>query len=395
VRKVLYERLQLPVHAVTAGGLASTSETAIADLKGAHPIIGELLHYRELEKLRGSYLEGWKQFIVDNFIYFSYKQSGTVTGRFSSRLHQMPTDGAIRSVISVGEDLEWEFFAADLSQAELRIAAEMSGDVSLIDAYRSGRDVHWDTVLYMIGAGHMDEYAQHALDTAQTLRPLRLNKWALSAALGIMGEEGVEKCTAVWKGWKEARTRAKRINFGFLYGMMERKFMQKGLVDYDWPCTLQQARSFRNGFFEQRSGLAPWHSRCKALARIDGYVTNLFGRMRRLPAIQSSDQEARSEAERQAVNSPVQGTIGDWKAAAMIEIHETIPHNHIRLGGEHHDALLGRVKRKYKDEALPKVRTIMQRPKLLDTFNIDMKVPMLVDVNIGPWGKGLVYRDPL
>jgi DNA polymerase-1 len=391
IAEVLFTDLGLPVAQETPTGKPSTSEEAIVDLKGKHPIVNELLHYRELDKILGTYLEGWKQYIVGDRIYFSYKQTGTVTGRFSSRLHQIPTDGDIRSIIAVDDRSGWEFVAADLSQAELRIAAEMSGDMSLIEAYREGRDVHWDTVLYMIAAGHMDEYSDQAINTA---RKLGSRFQGLTEALDALRLAGVDTCKKIWSGWKDARDCAKRINFGFLYGMYENTFIEKAKVDYDWMCTWGQAHAYRVGFFEQRRGLEPWHNRCKRIARIDGYVTNMFGRVRRLPAIQSSDKLARMEAERQAVNSPVQGTIGDWKAAAMVEINETIDKDQFKLCGEHHDALLGLVRKGYEDDVLPRVRRIMERPRLLKTFKIKMAVPMVVDVNLGPWGRGAVYRDP-
>lgn len=404
VAKILFEDFELPIQQKTPTGDPSVSEAAVVDLKGKHLIVNQLLRYRELDKILGTYLgrtlsdtgggkkakKSWKQYIAGDRIYFSYKQTGTVTGRFSSRLHQIPTDGDIRSIIATSEDSNWDFVAADLSQAELRIAAEMSGDASLIEAYREGRDVHWDTVLYMIAAGHMEEYTDHAIDTAIALDSTR---HTLSYALEILREAGIEKCKKIWSGWKYARDCAKRVNFGFLYGMYEDKFIEKAKVDYDWMCTWKQAHSYRMGFFEQRRGLEPWHNRCKRIARIDGYVTNMFGRVRRLPAIQSSDKLARMGAERQAVNSPVQGTIGDWKAAAMVEIHETVDKEQFKLCGEHHDALLGLVRRGYEDDVLPRVRRIMERPRLLKTFKIKMSVPMVVDINIGPWGRGAVYRD--
>jgi DNA polymerase I len=397
IAAVLFEDLGLPVMAKTPTGAPSTSEAAVVDLKGEHPIIDQLLHYRELDKLLGTYLEGWKQYIVGDRIYFSYKQPGTVTGRFSSRLHPIPTDNEIRSIIALADDTpvakDWQFVAADLSQAELRIAAHMSGDPSLIEAYRNGRDVHWDTVLYMVAVGHMDEYHKQALDTAEVLFGGK-RAYSLDQALTGMRRAGIDKCKEIWAGWKGARDCAKRINFGFIYGMYENTFIQKAKVDYDWMCTWKQAHGYRTGFFEQRKGLEPWHNRCKKLALIDGFVTNMFGRVRRLPAIQSSDKLARMEAERQAVNAPVQGTIGDWKAAAMIEIHETIDPEKFKLAGEHHDALLGLVRRGYEDDVLPRVRRIMERPRLLKTFKIKMAVPMVVDVNVGAWGKGRVYSDP-
>jgi uracil-DNA glycosylase family 4 len=395
VARILFEKLKLTIQSRTPTGAPSTGEAAVVDLKGKHPIINELLHFRELEKILSSYLEGWKQYIVGDRIYFSYKQPGTVTGRFSSRLHQIPTDGDIRAIIALQDDSDWEFVAADLSQAELRIAAEMSGDTTLIDIYRKGQDVHWNTVLFLVGAGHMPEYAQAAIDTVAKLNVCKkYGKPSLSDALTIMRELGVEACTKAWKEWKTARTNAKRVSFGYLYGMYENTFMKKARVDYDWECTWDQAHAFRTGFFEVYPGIEPWHNRCKRIARIDGYVANMFGRIRRLPGIQSTDKDARMEAERQAVNAPVQGTIGDWKAAAMVEINETIDRDQFRLCGEHHDALLGLVRKGCEDDVLPRVRRIMERPRLLKTFKIQMNVPMIVDVNVGAWGRGRVYRDP-
>lgn len=488
VAKVLYEDASLPIKQRTPTGAPSTSEAAIVDLKGKNPIVNELLHFRKLDKILGTYLEGWKQYIVGDRIYFSYKQTGTVTGRFSSRLHQIPTDGDIRSIIAARSDNEWEFVAADLSQAELRIAAEMSGDSSLIEAYLKGWDVHWDTLMFMLKSGRTDaedlalesvrkyclqhevppdragcevlqavwtthkerESTEELLRMARTQRantsarsrfwrstnglrksllegggipaaftrldektlravqeyqvissasqksrPPRQSTLQLSDALSVMSCITPSVAQELSKDWKDWRNKAKRIGFGYLYGMYENTFIKKAKVDYDWDCTWNQAHAYRTGFFEQRRGLEPWHNRCKRIARIDGYVTDMFGRVRRLPAIQSSDKLARMEAERQAVNSPVQGTIGDWKAAAMVEINETVDRDQFKLCGEHHDALLGLVRKGYEDDVLPRVRRILERPKLLKTFKIKMSVPMIVDVNVGPWGKGKVYRDPV
>lgn len=390
IADVLFAQLKLPVMLKTPTGKPSTSEEAIVDLKGKHPIVNELLHYRELTKILGTYLKGWREYMVGDQLYLGYKLHGTVTGRYSSRLHQIPTDGDIRSIITAPPG--WTFFAADLSQAELRDAAERSGDIGLVSAYRDGRDVHWDTVLYMVGAGHMPEYAQAARRTAIKLG---LVGGSLTDALALLRNAGIEKCTKIWSEWKVARTNAKRINFGFLYGMYEKTFIKKAKVDYDWYCTWDQAHGFRTGFFELRPGLPDWHDRCRRLVRLDGYVSNMFGRRRRLPAIHSSDKDLRMEAERQAINAPVQGDIGDWKACALIEIHETIDREQLRLQGEHHDALLGIVRNGCEDATLPKLRKIMQRPKLFDRFKINWQVPMLCDINLGPWGAGKPYLDPV
>lgn len=217
---------------------------------------------------------------------------------------------------------------------------------------------------------------------------------SLSEALEILKDYGHGESIKVWKGWKEARKKAKAVNFGFIFGMHENKFIQQAKTKYDWDCTYEEAHDFRTAYFELYQGVIPWHDKQKKLVKIDGHVRNLFGRVRRLPGIYSSDRDLRGEAERQAINSPVQGTIGDWKSAALVEIEETIPTSKLRIVGEHHDALLMIFRPKYRDEVLPQVRRIMRRPKLFDLFKIDTVVPMESEIEIGPWGAGKNYEDP-
>lgn len=395
VRKFLYDNLDLTTTIKTKGGLPSTGEDAIVELRGQHPVADQLVKYREKEKFLGTYIEGWKPYIYEGRLYLGYKIHGTVTGRYSSRLHQIPRDGTLRNLGTAPPG--WEFFQADLSQAELRIAAELSRDLELVSCFRpGGQDVHWRTLLYMIGSGRSKEYTKPSILTAR--KATGHKNLTLSDAIEILVEIGHNGAIEIGKelgiNWKEARKKAKAINFGFVFGMYEKKFIQQAKTKYDWDCTYDEAHDFRTAYFELYNGIPPWHEKQKKLCRIDGYVRNLFGRIRRLPTIHSRDKEARMEAERQAINSPVQGTIGDWKAAALIEIEETIPTSKLRLVGEHHDALLGIVRPEYKDEVLPKVRAIMRRPSLFDVFNVSTVVPMESEIEVGNWGAGKTYEDP-
>lgn len=394
ISTLFYKRLKLKCSVKTKTGNPSTGEDALVELKGQHEVADQLIRYRELEKFLGTYIEGFKPFIHDGKLFLGYKIIGTVTGRFSSRLHQIPRDGTIRNlgVAPTG----WEFAQADLSQAELRIAAELSRDLELVSCFRAGgQDVHWRTLLYMIGSGRAREYTKRAMETANELRLGNKDEdITLTEALEILKDYGHSAAISKWKGWKEARKKAKAINFGFIFGMYENKFIQQAKTKYDWDCTYEEAHDFRTAYFELYQGVIPWHNKQKTLVKIDGQVRNLFGRIRRLPGVYSSDRELRSEAERQAINSPVQGTIGDWKSAALVEIEEMIPTSKLRIVGEHHDALLMIFRPKYRDEVLPKVRAIMRRPKLLDEFKIYNEVPMDSEIEIGPWGAGTTYEDP-
>lgn len=395
VRKFLYDNLGLTTTIKTDGGLMSTGEDAIVELRGQHPVADQLVKFREKEKFLGTYIEGWKEFIHEGRLYLGYKVHGTVTGRYSSRLHQVPRDGTIRNLATAPSG--WEFFQADLSQAELRIAAELSGDLELVSCFRpGGRDVHWRTLLYMIGSGRSKEYTKPAILTAR--KATGHKNLTLTDAVDILSEIGHNGAIDIGKelkiNWKEARKKAKAINFGFIFGMYENKFIQQAKTKYDWDCSYEEAHDFRTAYFELYQGVIPWHEKQKRLCKLDGYVRNLFGRVRRLPGIYSRDKGLRMEAERQAINSPVQGTIGDWKAAALVEIEDTIPSNKLRLVGEHHDALLGIVRPEYRDEVLPRVRAIMRRPSLFDLFKINTVVPMESEIEIGNWGCGVSYEDP-
>lgn len=392
VATFLYETLEIECKVYTKKGAPSTGEEALLGIKGTHPVADELIKYRELERFVSTYLDGWKEFTVDGKLYLSYKIHGTVTGRYSSRLHSVPRDGTIRNLVVAPPG--WTFCQADLSQAELRIAAELSGDLELINCFRPGGvDVHWRTMLHTVGTGASGEYHKLAIETAKAfVHPPR--KLTLSDALAVLLKAGHEAAIAAHKAWKEARKRGKSINFGFVYGMYEKKFIETCKLKYGYEPTYDEAHAFRQAYFELYVGIPRWHEKQKRLVKLDGYVRNLFGRMRRLPSIHSSDKLARMEAERQAINSPVQGVIGDWKAAALVEIHETIDRKKLKIVGEHHDALLMIVKNGCEDEVLPQVRRIMRKPALLDVFKIKMAVPMESEIELGPWGAGKKYEDP-
>ena len=216
--------------------------------------------------------------------------------------------GTARSAILLLRHQDGFLHRLTLSQAELRIAAELSRDLELVSCFRAGgQDVHWRTLLYMVGSGRSREYLETAIKTARELAGVK--QINLTDAMEILGEAGHTKAIEKWKGWKEARKKAKAINFGFVFGMYENKFIQQAKTKYDWDCTYEEAHAFREAYFELYRGIPPWHEKQKALVRADGSVRNLFGRLRRLPGIHSSDKELRMECERQAINSPVQGRL--------------------------------------------------------------------------------------
>lgn len=350
VGKAFFEEMNMPVTQMTAKGKPSTSESAILDLKDKYPIAAKLAKLRELEKYLSTYINGWDALRDGDFVYFGYKLDGTVTGRYSSRLHQVPRDAEVRSLITAPEG--WSFVAADYSQIELRIVAQLSQDPTMVHVFASGGDIHSHTASLIAG-------------------------------------KNVEDLT------KEERKMAKAINFGLIYGMGWKKLMVYAWEKYGVRLTPQQAKTFRRRFFEMYDGLLKWHDRQRRIVRSRGYVRTLTGRMRHLPNINSGDESARAEAERLGINSPVQGFGSELKSMAMVELHETFRNrrDEFRLKGEHHDAILMWVKTASLGRILPHVKNIMENPKLLNTFEIDMSVPLIAEIEVGPWNKGVKWGE--
>lgn len=388
VAQLLYQDLGLPILARTDGGAPSTAEDVLNALRTQHPIAAELANYRGLQKYLSTYLEGLKDFTVGSRVFLSTHLSGTVTGRYSSRLHSIPRDGAIRNLFTAPPG--WVFVQADLSQAEVRVVATMSGDLELRRCFTEGIDVHWRTLLHMINVGG-GEYVDPAIATAKQTGNYR--KLSLANALEILTIVGHEKAIGLWSGWKEARKKAKGVVFGFIYGMGPQKFVEYAKLKYGFEPTLDEAEVLRDAFFGLYSGLPKWHDRQRSLARNCGQVHNLAGRVRHLPGVNSSDKALRHEAERQAINAPVQGYIGDHKAMAVVEIEETFdPHEELAVVAEHHDAILMWARPQHLERVLPRVARIMSNPKILGPLGIRLDVPLTAEFEVGPWGAGRPFK---
>ncbi len=385
IGKLFYDELGFKCSIKTKKGANSTSEEALLSLANK-PIVKKLLDYRGASKMYNTYIKGWQQYRVGDKYYFDYKIHGTVTGRYSSPLHPIPRDGTIRNLITAPKG--WTFVAMDLATAEMRIAAHLSKDPEMRRCFNDGIDVHWRTMIENLAITTEGEWTERVFRTAEALTG---KAHTYSKCLAIMMEAGPKKCIKVEPKWYEGRTRAKAINFGFIYGMYENKFIQQATTDYGWTPTMQEAKNARAAYFRLYGRLSGWHKRTKRLAKTDGHIRCLTGRLRRLPGIQAKDKWIRMENERQAVNSPVQGLIGDYKAMVLIEIHETFRRNQVRLVGEHHDAALTIVRNDAIDECVPKMLKIAEQPKLLKTFKINLTVPMEGEAELGPWGKGVKY----
>jgi len=368
----------------------STGEEALVDIK--HPI-GKLLEaYRGHKKFLstytgerqedGTYAGGWRDYMDGPRLYLSTKLHGTVTGRYSSRLHQTPRDGTIRNAIIAPPG--WKFGQLDLSQAELKTIAVVSRDPELLSCFKKGEDVHWRTLMEAVRAGG-GEYIDLVMSTAKQITKRKLEFPDAMDLVHDYGRLDPDVAIALNGDWKEARKKAKGINFGFAFGQSANGFINYAKTKYGFEPTLQESTTFRDAYFNLYHALPAWHERQIKLAKADGFVRNLCGRKRRLPGIWSSDRSLVAECERQAINAPIQGFIGDYKAMILAELMETFPWERFRIVGEVHDSILFWFK---DDSILEEIRQVADHPRLAKECGLNFPINFNVDIEVGRWGKG-------
>ncbi len=389
--ELLYDKLNIPVVSYTPKGGRATSESVIKQID--HPMCASLLRYREASKQLSAFIEGWKPFIVDSTLHPSFKLHGTVTGRLSCErpnLQQVPRDPRIRSLITAPEG--WQLIDADLSQIELRVAAEVANETTMLHAFATGVDVHWLTLIRELGRqGSQPELIKHTatclLKKYDVLPDKPLN---YGEAIQVLLKYGPEKSQEFDKGWKELRKKAKAINFGFLYGMWWVKFKDYARDNYGVTVTDDEARASRDAFFELYPKFLEWHNEQKSFAKRYGYVESLIGRKRRLPEAKATyDTPGKKEAERQAINSPVQSFANDLNLMTALQISREYGVDKVRVIGTVHDATMFLVKDEYVEEVYNRILQVMSGPDLLEEFGVDLRVPILGEAQIGPWSKGV------
>ncbi|MEI7818661.1 MAG: DNA polymerase I [bacterium] len=280
LKEILFNKLAIEskdLKKVKSGG-ASTAASELEKLRGQHPIIDLLFDYREVSKLKSTYVDALP-LLVDpktGRIHTSYNQTIAQTGRLSSNnpnLQNIPVRTPLGREIRKGfvADKGKVFVSADYSQIELRLAAAMADDQQMIDDFKSGIDIHTLTAAQMHG-----------------VKP--------------------EEVT------KDQRYGAKTINFGVLYGMNTHGLSVATGMSYE------DSKMFIDKYFELRKGVAEYITRLKKQALEEGYTETLYGRRRPSPDVKSSNFLVRSAAERQAVNMPLQGTAADMMKLAMIQL---------------------------------------------------------------------------
>jgi DNA polymerase-1 len=349
VAKVLYDKKEgegLPILKKTKTGGSTDAKTMRRLVADGHDLPKKLLEYKFFYGANSKFLKQWPEFAShDGRIHPSFNVTNTKTGRPSCsnpNLQQVPRNPELRTMFTADASKGRSLIEADYSQIELRVAADYANDPTMIEIYRTGGDIHTNT----------------AIDLSGRLEPT-----------------------------KDDRTKAKAVNFGYLYGMMSKGFVNYAFDSYGAVYTPQEAERHRQLFFQKYYNLLPWHAEVEEVCEALGGVANRFGRFRSLPDIYSRNRWERGDAIRRAINTPVQSTASDLLVFAAIEIdHKLSKAMDLSVVGTIHDAILVDCPDEYLVDAEREIKRIMAHPEALDIFEVEFKVPILADVGIGAWG---------
>lgn len=349
-------------------GLPSMDEATMAylvemeDIQPGQKIAKLLLDRVVWNKYDTAFFTPWSTIIDENSRMHSvFKPWGTVTGRMSSgkedaekvsgskqfrgvNLQQVPRGDLTRGIF--GAPPGWFFVEFDYSQVELRVAALLAREDTMLHLYATGQDIH------------------------------------MTMAMRMTGKPASEVT-------KEERKKAKAVNFGFLYGMGWRKFIMTAWSNYGVKVTEEEAIAFRKTFFDQFPKLVQWHQRQRKLAHTYGRVETPMGRVRHLPDVYSPDQGVAAEAERQAINSPVQGFASDMCALSLVLLAKEFRERGIRAYpiGSVHDAVNWEIHADDLEVALPRIKYVMENLPLEELFEVVVDVPIIADCKVGTrWG---------
>lgn len=322
----------------TASGFYSTSADVLDALKGVHPVIDWVLEYRELAKLKSTYVDALPLQVNPRTgrVHTSYNQTGSVTGRIASsdpNLQNIPIRTEVGRQVrrAFVADAGYQLLSVDYSQVELRIVAHMAQDKAMLDAFRSGNDIHAATAAAIYGV------------------PI----------------ESVDR---------EQRRNAKGINFGLIYGMSP-----YGLTQYT-GLTLAEAEDFVEAYFQQFPGVKRYLDGMRRQAAEKGYVETLLGRRRYFPGLKTqSNRNIRMREEREAINAPIQGTAADILKVAMLRVPQALQAAELsaKMLLQVHDELVLECPTEELRKAASLVQEVMQQAYSLD-------VPLKTEARCGP-----------
>jgi len=339
--EILFTKLKIPTGDLKKGktGVYSTASAELKKIKDEHDVIGKIEEYREIFKLKTTYLDTLPGLVDKNSrIHTCFNQAVAATGRLSSsdpNLQNIPIRTDLGQLLRAAfvADSGWKLVSADYSQIDLRVVAHVSEDKTMIELFWKGEDIHRSTAAEING-----------------VTPSKVSD--------------------------KMRSRAKELNFGVIYGMGAFGFSQRTGI------SREEAKKFIDAYFERFQGVARYMKYMKEFAKKNGYVETEIGRRRYIPEINSSNFQVVSSAERMAINMPIQGLSADIVKIAMIKIHEELKDNpDVRMILQVHDEIILEAKEDVAEEVGKKVKEIMESA-------YELSVPLVVDVHVGDnWGE--------
>jgi len=343
--EILYEKLQLPMPRKRGKGkVASTAADVLEELSSQHELPGLVLEYRELNKLKSTYIDVLPTKIHPGTgrLHTSFHQTGTATGRLSSsdpNLQNIPIRGELGTKVRAAFAAEpgWALLAGDYSQIELRVLAHMAEDKVLLEAFRHGEDVHARTAQEVLGVLPLQQTSEH-------------------------------------------RRVAKMINFGIIYGLTAFGLATRLGIE---P---REAQDYIEAYFERYQGVRKFRENLLRQVRRTGVARTLFGRSRPIPEINSQNAVQRNFAERTALNSPLQGTAADIIKLAMIGLDRRLREEGLRTRMilQVHDELLFEVPEDEVEAARALVKAAMETVEFPAGKEYALKVPLVVEIGVGP-----------
>lgn len=338
--EILFEKIGLPTTDIRKGKTGySTASSELEKLRPQHKIIGKIEEYRELFKLKTTYLDTLPALVDKNSrLHTTFNQAVAATGRLSStdpNLQNIPikTDlGQLMRTAFVAED-GYKLVSADYSQIDLRCVAHVSQDKKMIEAFHRGEDIH-------------------------RLTAAEVNKVAPSQVTDKM------------------RSAAKALNFGIIYGVGAFGFSQSAGI------SREEAQSFINSYMEKFSGVAAYMKRTRDFVKKNAYVETMLGRRRNIPEINSPNFQVAAGAERMAINMPIQGLAADIMKLAMIDVYNNYRNDpEVRMLLQIHDEIILEVKQSRAAEVAAKTKELLEKV-------FPLSVPLVADVSIGDnWGE--------
>ncbi len=338
--EVLFEKMQLPTFNIKKGKTGySTASPELQKLKSEHKIIAHIEEYREIFKLKTTYLDALPLLVDKNSrIHSAFNQTVAATGRLSSsepNMQNIPIRTELGQLLRVAFEAEegFQLVAADYSQIDLRVVAHASNDKKMIELFWAGEDIHSAT------AAEINQVTKSAVT-------------------------------------KKMRSSAKALNFGIIYGMSVFGFSASAGIDRD------EAKKFIDAYFEKFTGVAHYMKSTKEEAKAKGYVETEMGRRRYVPEINAPNFQVAAAGERMAINMPIQGMTADIMKLAMIKVYDEYKNNpDVRMILQVHDEIILEVKKEIAEKVAERTKEIMEQVYKL-------KVPLLVDVKVGDnWGE--------